>query len=120
MKANVCNIPHSLASGDNKTNKYHATMTNKCDQSPTASTHFIPHQHYRLVLDIIGTPLTKFASSYELVATVHDALISDYQGYAKPWGIAEGYSKGRGKGTRLLPLTYPYPSEGYIIYPSEG
>ena len=45
---------------------------------------------------------------------------SDYQGYAKPWGIAEGYRKGRGKGTRLLPLTYPYPSEGYIIYPSEG
>ena len=45
---------------------------------------------------------------------------SDYQGYAKPWGIAEGYSKGRGKGTRLLPLTYPYPSEGYILYPSEG
>ena len=47
-------------------------------------------------------------------------ITSDYQGYAKPWGIIEGYRKGRGKGTKLLPFTYPYPSEGYIIYPSEG
>ena len=79
MKANVRNIPHSLASGDIKTDKYHATMTNKYDQSPIASTHFIPHQHYHLVLDIIGTPLTKFASSYELVATVCDALVGEFQ-----------------------------------------
>jgi len=39
---------------------------------------FIPHRHYRLVLDIIGRSLTTFKSSYEMVAAIRDALYGEY------------------------------------------
>lgn len=34
----------------------------------------LPHRHYRLVLDTIGTPLWEFFSSFELVQAVWDAV----------------------------------------------
>jgi len=77
--AKVRNIPTCLASGDIGTDKYHATSTNIFDKGPATSSHFVPHRHYRLVLNIIGRPLTKFASSYEMVTAVRDALVGEFQ-----------------------------------------
>jgi hypothetical protein len=77
-KAAVRNVPHCLVSGDISTAKYHSTKTFAYTTKPWAcytDTHFIPHRHYRLALDIIGRSLTTFESSYQLVATVRDSLI---------------------------------------------
>jgi hypothetical protein len=79
-EANVCNIPHCLASGDISTTEYHATKTHKFAAASWAChshTHFIPHQHYHLVLDIIGRSLITFESSYEMVTVVQDGLIGE-------------------------------------------
>jgi hypothetical protein len=76
----VRNIAHCLASGDISTSEYHATKTHDFVKAPWAChshTHFVPHQHYRLVLDIIGRSLTAFESSYEMVTAVRDALIGE-------------------------------------------
>ena len=35
----------------------------------------VPHHHYRLVLDLIGKPLTTFSSSLQMLRCVLDALI---------------------------------------------
>lgn len=74
----VRRVPRCLVSGDISTDKYHATKANGYSNSPWAAcqpdAHFIPHRHYRLVLDIIGDPLTKFRSSYEMVTAIQDAL----------------------------------------------
>jgi len=78
-EARVRNIPDCLASGDIKTDKYHTTTTNTYYKGPAASSHFVPHQHYRLVLDVIGRSLTDFVSSYEMVTAVCDALIGESQ-----------------------------------------
>jgi hypothetical protein len=47
MNASVCNIPRCLVSGDIKTNKYHATITDIYGKAKwakmTIDTHFIPH-----------------------------------------------------------------------------
>jgi hypothetical protein len=82
MDAKVRNIPRCVASGDIKTDKYHSTKTNKyytAEWARNISVHLIPHRHYRLVLDVIGRPLTKFTSSYEMVTAVRDALIGEFQ-----------------------------------------
>jgi hypothetical protein len=74
----VEHIPRCLISGDISTDKYHSTKTNIYHARGWAcpsATHFIPHRHYRLVLDVIGDPLTKFSSSYEMVAAIRDALV---------------------------------------------
>jgi hypothetical protein len=45
-EANVCNIPHCLASGDISTTKYHTTKTHKFAAASWAChshTHFVPH-----------------------------------------------------------------------------
>ena len=76
--ATVRNIPRCLVSGDISTDEYHATKTNSYATRTWAChsyAHFLPHRHYRLVLDIVGHPLTSFSSSYEMVAVVRDALI---------------------------------------------
>ena len=81
MKASVRNIPRCLASGDITTDKYHATITKDYTTAPWAcytGAHFVPHQHYRLVLDVIGRTLIKFESSYEMVTAVCDALIGEF------------------------------------------
>jgi hypothetical protein len=76
----VRNIPNCLSSGDIVTDQYHATKTCTYLQEPWAchsNTLFIPHQHYRLALDVIGRPLTKFLSSYEMVSAVRDAIVGE-------------------------------------------
>ena len=81
MEAKVRNIPRCLASGDITTDEYHATMTMNYTTAPWAcytSAHFVPHQHYRLILDVIGRNLIKFVSSYEMVTAVRDALVGEF------------------------------------------
>lgn len=77
-RSGVRNVPRCLASGDILTDRYHATKTNGYSTSEWAchsDAHFLPHRHYRLVLDLIGDPLSKFSSSYEMVGAIRDALI---------------------------------------------
>ena len=71
--AKVRNIPHCLTSGNISTTDYHAMKTQIFTPIPCACrlhTHFIPHRHYRLVLNIVGRNLTAFESSYEMVSLV--------------------------------------------------
>lgn len=80
MHHGVEHIAECLASGDVGGSDYHATKTQLYVESlcawacPTVA-RLIPHRHYRLVLDIIGRPLTMFNSTRELVECVRDALI---------------------------------------------
>ncbi|KAH8981542.1 hypothetical protein EDB92DRAFT_1953009 [Lactarius akahatsu] len=77
--AGVRNVLHCLASGDILTAQYHKTQTWDYVKQPWAchsDTHFLPHRHYRLALDIIGRFLVQFSSSYEMVRAVRDALIA--------------------------------------------
>ena len=72
-KHKVCNIAHCLTSGDISTIDYHATKTRNFADAPWVChlhTHFVPHRHYCLVLDIIGRSLTTFKSSYKMVTVV--------------------------------------------------
>ena len=83
-KAGVRNIPHCLASGDISTEKYHATKAHIYATQPWAchsDAHYIPHRHYRLVLDVVGQSLTTFKSSYEMVAAVRDAVVGKFLGW---------------------------------------
>lgn len=86
--ASVRNVPKCLASGDistYSTSKYHATTTCDYVRSPwvckNCSCHpngpWVPHQHYRLVLDILGRSLVDFSSSREMVSAVRDALYGE-------------------------------------------
>ncbi|KAH9162841.1 hypothetical protein EDB89DRAFT_1860451, partial [Lactarius sanguifluus] len=77
--AGVRNVPRCLASGDILTAQYHKTQTWDYVKQPWAchsDTHFLPHRHYHLTLDIIGRLLVQFNSSYEMVRAVRDALIA--------------------------------------------
>jgi hypothetical protein len=80
--AAVPNIPQCVAFGDILTTKYHATKTLAYVSEPWACHRneglFIPHRHYRLVLDVIGSPLSTFKSSYDMVAAVRDAVIGRF------------------------------------------
>jgi hypothetical protein len=78
--AAVRHVPHCLASGDILTMEYHATKTHDYVIKPWAchsDAHFTPHQHYRLVLDVVGRALVQYRSSYEMVAAVRNALIGE-------------------------------------------
>ncbi|KIM82817.1 hypothetical protein PILCRDRAFT_70424, partial [Piloderma croceum F 1598] len=80
MDAKVRNIPQCLTSGDISTAEYHATKTQSFTSQPCACrprTHFVPHRHYHLALDVIGRSLTAFESSYEMVTTVRDGVIGE-------------------------------------------
>ena len=71
--ASVCNIPDCLESGDVSTAQYHATKTHDYVEEVWAchsDTHFIPHRHYHLALDVIGDSITNFQSSYQMVSIV--------------------------------------------------
>ena len=79
--AQVRNVPHCLASGDILSNQYHATITQHYAAKTWAchsATQFIPHQHYRLSLDLVGRVLIEYESSYEMVSAVRDALIGEF------------------------------------------
>lgn len=74
----VRNIPRCLVSGDISSAEYHATKTRHYFKelwACHAHAQFLPHRHYRLVLDVVGHSLTEFKSSYEMVAAVRDAIV---------------------------------------------
>jgi len=80
--ASVCYVPQCLASGDISTPKYHATQAVQyarmqwackgCSCHPNGP--WIPHRHYRLVLNVFGRALVNYNSSREMVSAVRDAL----------------------------------------------
>lgn len=80
--ASVRNVPQCLASGDISTPIYHATRTVSYAQMPWAckgcpchpNGPWVPHRHYRLILDVVRDPLMKYNSSREMVSAVRDAL----------------------------------------------
>ena len=76
---NVPNIPQCLVWGHILDDKYHATRIQAFVSTSWVISDgdtFLPHRHYRLVLDVIGSKLTSFCSSYKAVKGVQDALIS--------------------------------------------
>lgn len=78
--AKVRHVPDCLDSGDILTAEYHATKTHEYVKELWAchsDAHFIPHRHYRLVLDVVGRVLVKYESSYEMTAAVRNALIGE-------------------------------------------
>ena len=80
-KANVRNVPESVAYGDISTTKYHATKTLTYAKETWACSnfdHLIPHRHYRLALNVVGRSLLAFDSSYEMVAAVRDAIVGRF------------------------------------------
>jgi len=70
-----------IASGDVKCSPQQETQTKKysqCDRRACQKGLAIsPHIHCHFVLDLVGTSLTAFASSKELVQAIHDALLGD-------------------------------------------
>jgi len=78
--SHVPNVLHCLVSGDMECSPHQKTQMQKYSQCRWAcqkGLEITPHIHYRLVLDLVGAPLTTFASSKELVQAIHDALISE-------------------------------------------
>ncbi len=76
----VPNVPRCIASGDIKLD-YHATQTNLYAEKSWAcrlGARLIPHQHCRLVLDVVGRVLHEYSSSYEMVSAVRNALIGEW------------------------------------------
>ena len=73
--AQVKNIAPCSAAGDIGD---HTTLTHLFKDEPWACKTkrvLVPHHHYRLVLDLIGKPLTTFSSSLQMLCCVLDALI---------------------------------------------
>ncbi len=77
-KHSVPNIPHCVLASDVGDEKYHKSQTSrfagKYSHHPSMY-RFVPHRHYRLVLDTIGTKLEEFGSSKELVRAVHASVL---------------------------------------------
>jgi hypothetical protein len=85
--AKVPNVPQCIASGDILLD-YHATQTNLYAKKPWAcysesGARLIPHQHCRLVLDVVGRALYEYFSSYEMVSAVRNALIGEWYKLAR-------------------------------------
>ena len=73
-RAQVRNIALCSAAGDIGN---HQMLTHLYANKPWAchrKRDLVPHQHYRLVLDVIGDDLTKFSSSWELLRYMVHAL----------------------------------------------
>ncbi|KAJ7042574.1 hypothetical protein C8F04DRAFT_1176207 [Mycena alexandri] len=71
----VQNIPNVIVAADVEGSFHHCSL-NDCPvhwrQSEGKAIR--NHQHYRLVLDVIGRPLVEFRSTHELVKCIRDAL----------------------------------------------
>ena len=83
--AKVPNVPQCIASGDILLD-YHATQTNLYAEKPWAccsGARLIPHQHCRLVLDVVGRALYEYSSSYEMVSAVWNAQIGEWYKLAR-------------------------------------
>ncbi|CAA7260739.1 unnamed protein product [Cyclocybe aegerita] len=57
-------------------------VTNTCGKTSETSKHRV-HVHYRLVLDTVGSHLTDFDSTHEMVTAVHCALIAHFEAVTK-------------------------------------
>jgi hypothetical protein len=76
--AKVKHVPKCLASGDISTSDYHATKTqNYQDLGHGSVTQLTGHRHYRLILDVIGSTLVDYQSSYDMVAAVRNGIIGE-------------------------------------------
>lgn len=74
----VKHVPVCLACGDVDSWVEQKAQTARHLDSPWAcrqDVKIVSHTHYRLVLDLVGKPLSAFSSSKELVQAVHDAMI---------------------------------------------
>jgi len=86
--ANVCWTLNCLAWGD-ILDPYHVTQTQNFTQAKWACTlndasnnspnkhQFLCHQHTRLVLNVIGSTLLEYQSSFEMVSAVQNGLIGE-------------------------------------------
>lgn len=78
---NVPNVAKCIVAGDIGDSAYHATKTQNYvsrDWACDTGSSLTPHRHYRLILDIVGRPLTRFESTREMVQAVRDALIGTW------------------------------------------
>ncbi|KAJ7110061.1 hypothetical protein C8R44DRAFT_986054 [Mycena epipterygia] len=85
QECGVQNIPKVLAAGD-VTNSYH--VCGDYNDYPLSWTAAKPevirqHQHYRIVLDIVGKPLVEFTSSHELVQCILNAIEAHEDAWTK-------------------------------------
>ncbi|KAJ7765376.1 hypothetical protein DFH07DRAFT_810324 [Mycena maculata] len=77
---NVANIPGVLAAGD--------VSDHTCGSHPLAwhtpvETAIRTHQHYRIVLDVVGVPLEQFPSTYQLTRYMLDVLTAHHDAFTK-------------------------------------
>ncbi|KAG2113787.1 uncharacterized protein F5147DRAFT_571039 [Suillus discolor] len=81
----VRHVATCLASGDVLGgSNAHTTQTGRFKDAPWArptGAILIAHVHYRLVLNIVTTPITSFVSSRQVVEVVRDALIAHQDAY---------------------------------------
>ena len=77
----VPNIPRCSCATDVGDDILHQSRTHKFVSKygdPFIPTQFVPHRHYRLVLDTIGRKLQDFKRSWEMVNAVHASLIGEW------------------------------------------
>jgi serine/threonine protein kinase len=84
-KERVPNIAECLDSGDIGDGTYHSTQTHLFVDadwvtSPKPVVEFMPHRHYRIVLDTIGIPLEQFKCSRDMVRAIRASLIGEFFG----------------------------------------
>ena len=70
-------------SGDIGNDTYHSMQTHffvdaDWAPSPKPAAEFMPHRHYRIVLDTIGTPLKGFKCSQDMVRTIRASLLGEF------------------------------------------
>ncbi|KAJ6560177.1 hypothetical protein B0H19DRAFT_1146710 [Mycena capillaripes] len=77
----VQNVPNVVAAGDVPGHKSGDFHSYPLDWIKVKEEAIREHQHYRLVLDVIGRPLIEFTSTHELVKCVLDVL----QAHSDAW-----------------------------------
>ncbi|KAN0123635.1 Protein kinase-like domain containing protein, partial [Russula decolorans] len=87
-KERVPNIAECLDSGDIGDGTYHSTQTHLFVDadwvtSPKPVVEFMPHRHYRIVLDTIGIPLEQFKCSRDMVRAIRASLIAHEAAYTR-------------------------------------
>jgi len=72
----VPNVPHCELAGDVGDEKFHRSLSHKfVNESHPFALEFVPHRHYRLVLDHIGRKLEDFNNSKEMINAVYASLL---------------------------------------------
>ncbi|KAJ7199130.1 hypothetical protein GGX14DRAFT_662117 [Mycena pura] len=78
----VRNIPNVIVAQD-VDGCYHHCGDGPLDWSQVEEKAIRCHQHYRLVLDVVGRPLVEFGSTHELVKCTLDALQAHFDAWTK-------------------------------------